>query len=1584
LVQTSRTFRVFISSTFSDLIAERNALQEKVFPRLRELAATHGCRFQAIDLRWGVSEEAALNQQTMKICLGEIARCQKTSPRPNFIVLLGDRYGWRPLPSEIPGDEFERILPLVSAEDKIILGQWYRRDDNAVPAVYCLLPRGDDHVEYTAWAQVENQIRHILLNAVKQLGLPPEAELKYTASATEQEIVAGALRVENAREHVFGYFREIHGLSQAEGCKDYLDAETDAVQQQVRLKERLRQQLVGNTHDYQAVWQMKSPSLDHLDQLCEDVYTDLSKVIFSEAGMLKSIDPLDREISAHKDFGEERARVFIGRADLLKSITEYIQGSDNHTLLIWGVSGSGKSTLMAKAVELARSGRQEVIHRFIGATPESSNGRSLLESLCRQISRRYGADESTLPLEYKDLVQEFSRRLALAETDKPLILFLDALDQLSEADTARGLAWLPSKLPAYTRLIVSALPGECLKALQSRVPGQVHLEVPPLSAQDGRNILDAWLDEAHRTLQPEQLAVLLGKFEACGLPLYSKLAFNEARLWKSYDPLPDLGGDIAGILQDLFDRLSLESNHGSVLVSRSLSYLAAAKNGLSEDELLDVLSIDEQVLADFQRRSPNSPKADRLPVVLWSRLYLDLEPYLVERSADGAHLMAFYHRQMSEAVSSRYLSEEEKPTRHRKLAEFFASEPLQPENGVGKIRQLRKFSEQPFQQAMAGMNGEFVATVTNYVFMQAKVEALGIHPLIDDYDLAALFSPRLEDEASLRLIEEALQLSLHVLNNDPRQLGGQLLGRLRGENDPRIGWLLEQVEQWKGFPWVRPLSRCLTSPGGPLLHSIASKHSNQFTIAGTRGQLIVAVNDVHNVLDIWDMNTGIKLHSLPGHTTYVDTLATTPDGKQVVTGSRDYTIKIWDVESGILIRTLAGHKDWVNVAVITPDGRRIISGAGDSGKGNSLNSKDNTIKIWDLESGAELFTLAGHTMEICRLVISPDGRCIVSASSDHTIRLWDLGQRMEIRTLSNGYDWPGVLDITPDSRTVIADTGMRGTENRTVKVWNLENGKELFSFQKSRFLALTTLNGHNAIVVRTLSSTGSTGNSNRDNALMVAWDIESGAKVWESRCPEASMRVMPGGRRGVLFGYHILEIWDLERGVLIWSRYSENIRDVAVGLDGCHIATIGDDTIKVWNIDREEKHHPALSPTSAMKWLRVTPDGERVLSGSEDQSISVWDLNCRVKKSVIPNAGTLSAFLPSSDSFVSVNQGGIYIWNMETGVKAKEIRGDIPQSMVMVTPDGRKIVSSDNRQTTILWDVNNAKELCRFPDSGPLQFVSPNGRFAVCGSSLHTIKVLDLEKMVEMCTLPECTTSYPGGITATPDGQRIISIHYPGRQTGGRLSVWELNTGMKLREMSPAVEGTATVTPDGRYVICDEYHGGFDSFNTFGVWELDSGKYLYSMEGHFLGATPDGQYAISVPKNKKGILTVWDLNKGMAIAKFDEENNFGVHAITPDGLSVIVGDDISGQVQILKLENIFLGPFVVTAWNKPTKSRLFWKHGPISDLAYDCPRCHSWNGVYPESLGMDMSCPRCKTSIRLNPFTMTGNWQSINGASKGI
>ena len=108
-ILTQRVFRLFISSTFSDFVAEREALQKEVFPKLEDYCAKRGARFQAVDLRWGITEEAQREHDTMRICLEEVRRCQQLSPRPNFAVLLGDRYGWEPVPARIPQDHWKRL-----------------------------------------------------------------------------------------------------------------------------------------------------------------------------------------------------------------------------------------------------------------------------------------------------------------------------------------------------------------------------------------------------------------------------------------------------------------------------------------------------------------------------------------------------------------------------------------------------------------------------------------------------------------------------------------------------------------------------------------------------------------------------------------------------------------------------------------------------------------------------------------------------------------------------------------------------------------------------------------------------------------------------------------------------------------------------------------------------------------------------------------------------------------------------------------------------------------------------------------------------------------------------------------------------------------------------------------------------------------------------------------------------------------------------------------------------------------------------------------------------------------------------------
>jgi WD40 repeat protein len=1517
MIQSSRNFRIFVSSTFSDLKAERNALQEKVFPRLRDLAAAHGCRFQAIDLRWGVSDEAALDQQTMKICLDEIERCQKTSPRPNFVVLLGDRYGWRPLPSEIPADDFSRILTQVPDGDRSLL-EWYQRDDNAVPAVYCLQPRSGEFVEYEAWEQVEKDLRQILVSAIDRLDFSPEARLKYTASATEQEIVAGALKVPDASQHVFCFMRGIQGLPEDDSAAGYRETAPEAARKQSELKMRLKEQLPGNAHEYTAQWQGNGPGLDHLDQMCEDVYAELSAVMLAEAGLVEANEPLEREVAAHAAFGAERSRVFIGRADTLKAIENYTSAPSPHPLTIWGASGSGKSALMAKAIEQAQKNGLDVLYRFIGATSDSSNGRALLESLCRQVSRRYGADETGLPSEYRDLVKEFPRRLALAKPEKALVLFLDALDQLSETDHARSLVWLPAELPPNVSIVVSTLPGECLQALETKLPAQARLELKPMSVGDGEAALDRWLAEADRKLQTDQKEYLLGKFKQCGLPLYLKLAFEEARLWKSYSGLPGLGGDIPGMLRDLFTRLSQESNHGAMLVSRSLGYLAAGRNGLSEDEMLDVLSRDAEVLADFQRRSPKSPKVDHLPVVVWSRIFFDLEPYLSERKADGASLLAFYHRQLREAVEQFCNDANLFPRLHAGLADYFGDEarPFWIDSRKAEPDR-RKTSEIAFQQAMAHRGAKLEFLLTHFDFLQARLAAAGPEELITDYDLAirpsVIQSWAWEEEqlAGLTLVRDGLRLSASALAQDHQGLLIQLWGRLAGNALAGIQRLLEGSKASQAGPWLRPVFPCFTPPGGAEVRTLAGHQASVSAVAiSPDGRLIVS-GSADKSLKIWELESGVERMTLTGHSSYVTSVAISADGRWIISGSDDKSLKRWDLATGSEQLTYNSHTAAVTAVAITPDGREVVSA-----------SKDTTLKVWDLETGSVRLTLAGHKKEVSTIAITPDGKRIVSASRDWTHKTWDLKTGRELNTRPGH----GPVAVMPDGKRVFSGSKDRVTH---FGMWDLDGKSEDIQFE-----------GYHGSMA-------------------------------------AGIAITPDGRSALTAsGDHSLKTWDIENRCEKYSFWhSSFVTAVAISPDGEHaVSASADKTLKLWNLKLGDK--PARLPGHEYSFgeinaLAVTGDGRWAVSASGDRTLKVWDVQTGLERSAFTgHTETVQTVALTPDGQMAISASGpgsneVIAWNLETGKQHIKLGSHADNvGTVAVTPDGRLAVSASLDNTLKVWNLKTGR--IQFTLSGHTGnegsrgvyalAITPNGELALSGAMDHTVKVWDLKTGAERSTFEHKECVY--AIANTPDGRLAISS-----EGSGSLRVWDLETGLQRYQLSGHKNfvRVVAVTPDGNRAV------SVSRDQTVKVWDLDTGKETRTLLGHTaavysLAISPDGRLALTGSEDRT--LRVWDLQDGSCVACFTGLSSFESDIrIVVDPFRIIVGDK-GGHIYFLALENWSPGSPLVTAW----------QHNDLT--GFPCPYCNAWSQIDAAALGSEITCTHCGRQSRLNLSSITGAWQA--------
>jgi WD40 repeat protein len=218
------------------------------------------------------------------------------------------------------------------------------------------------------------------------------------------------------------------------------------------------------------------------------------------------------------------------------------------------------------------------------------------------------------------------------------------------------------------------------------------------------------------------------------------------------------------------------------------------------------------------------------------------------------------------------------------------------------------------------------------------------------------------------------------------------------------------------------------------------------------GQSIVSGSD-DKTIKLWNIKTGECLQTL--NDLRVKLIAITPDGRFIVTsgsGFWNYNIRIWNINTGECIKTLGGHLNFVESIAISPNGQKIVSG-----------SLDYTIKIWNINTGKCIKTLKGHYWEVTSIAITPDNQFIVSGSDNCIIKIWNINTGECIKTLK-GHEhsiygniersWsriePYPVAITPDGNSIVEGSFILDV----IKVWNRHTGKCVKTIREPDGLAL--------------------------------------------------------------------------------------------------------------------------------------------------------------------------------------------------------------------------------------------------------------------------------------------------------------------------------------------------------------------------------------------------------------------------------------------------------------------------------------------------------------------------------------------------
>jgi WD40 repeat protein len=487
--------------------------------------------------------------------------------------------------------------------------------------------------------------------------------------------------------------------------------------------------------------------------------------------------------------------------------------------------------------------------------------------------------------------------------------------------------------------------------------------------------------------------------------------------------------------------------------------------------------------------------------------------------------------------------------------------------------------------------------------------------------------------------------------------------------------------------------------------------------------LAVASENVVQLISV----KGAMLHRLDGFGEVVSSVAFSPDGELVAAGSFDQTVRVWNVESGELVCAFAGHTNWVRCVAFSADSRRVASGG-----------YDKSIRIWNSASGELEHQLKAHTAAVHSLAFSSDGRFLASGSADNTIKLWKADTFTELKTLRGHNGGVRAVAFSPVDPLLAS-----ASEDRTAKLWSVPDGVEV---ERS-------LGRHDHIV------------------LSVAFS------------PLGSRLVTGGFDKGV-------RVWDTAGGSLrqSMSGHSDVVTAVAISPDGRSLLTASlDRTLRLWPAEV-----PAIDPLQTIRgevtFATISPDQRSlVIAERNGPFITLRDIiTKKVRTRLEGHAGGATQAAFSSDGKRLVTAGldrAIRLWDMEgeTELAAKQTKE--PSRALAMSPDDTRLAVGDAAGSVTVFEISDA----------------------TLGDAVMTLAPQKLPITQ---------------ITFSPDGKRLATStgDYRKWREAGEVKLWDAATGSEIAAIghhAGEVKGVR-FSPNGKRLVT------FGSFNSVRVWDVET------------------------------------------------------------------------------------------------------------------------------------------------------------------